>query len=85
MSRMAIPVLPWLAVGLLTFLTYRQRELLQAGLAGAALLLGLVGFGYWLYLSRRSMQRSSAHTHPRDSGCARAGVHAPRRQRRPFP
>jgi len=60
MSRMAIPVLPWLAVWLLTFLTYRQRELLQAGLAGAALLLGLAGFGYWLYLSRRSMQRSSA-------------------------
>ncbi len=60
MSRMAISVLPWLAVWLLTFLTYRQRELLYAGLAGAALLLGLVGFGYWLYLSRRSMQRSSA-------------------------
>jgi hypothetical protein len=60
MSRMAIPVLPSLAVGLLAFLTYRQRELLHAGVAGAALLLGLVGFGYWLYLSRRSMQRTSA-------------------------
>ena len=53
---MAIP--RWLAVGLLAFLTCRQRELLQAGLAGAALLLSLVGFGYWLYLNRRSMQRS---------------------------
>ena len=60
MSRMAIPVLPLLAVWLLAFLTYRQRELLQAGLAGAALLLCFADFGYWLYLSRRSMQRSSA-------------------------
>jgi hypothetical protein len=32
MSRMAIP--RWLAIWLLTFLTYRQRELLKAGLAG---------------------------------------------------
>jgi hypothetical protein len=44
MSRMAIPVVPWLAVCLLTFLPYRQRELLQAELAGAALLLCLGGF-----------------------------------------
>jgi hypothetical protein len=60
MSRMAIPVVPWLAVWLLTFLTYRERELPQAGLAGAGLLLGLAGFVYWLYLTRRSMRRISA-------------------------
>ena len=58
MSRMAIP--RWLAVWLLTFLTYRQRELLQAGLAGLALLLCFAGFVYWLYLNRRSMRRISA-------------------------
>jgi len=57
---MAIPALPWPAFWLLTFLTYRQRELLYAGLAGAALLLCFAGFVYWLYLNRRSMQRSSA-------------------------
>ena len=60
MSRMAIPVLPWLAVWLLSFLTYRQRELLQAGLAGVALLLCFAGFGFWLYLYRLSMKRSPA-------------------------
>jgi hypothetical protein len=58
MSRMAIP--RWLAVWLLTFLTYRQRELLQAGLAVVALLLCFAGFVYWLYLNRRSMRRISA-------------------------
>ena len=57
MPRMAIPC--WLAVGLLA-LTYRQRELLQAGLAGAALLFCFAGFVYWLYRSRRSMRRLSA-------------------------
>jgi len=57
---MALPVPPLLAVGLLTFLTYRQRELLQAGLAGLALLLCFAGFVYWLYFNRRSMRRISA-------------------------
>jgi hypothetical protein len=56
----AIPVVPGLAVWLLTFLTYRQRELPQAGLAGAALLFCFAGFVYWLYLNRRSMRRISA-------------------------
>jgi hypothetical protein len=85
MSRMAIPVLPWLAVWLLAFLTYRQRELLQAGLAGAALLLCFAGFVYWLYLNRRSMRRISAERTREIQGSARAGVHTARRQRRPFP